>query len=252
MAEFIQQVYDIINNKFQWVNEGQCQGAIRCVMHWDIRHKFYMIESSSYLPRPRRTMGSYWKHLWNKHTEELGIILFFSKENNFSQMNMKNYCRYHEGALDNSSIMVLVNISSEGHVMLPIFSQCLWITANINVRDTVAKLCIEAVAQEKLYIFQLYSASSHMTWKWLTKNFQDVVPNMCFLKFSKWTTLSWLSLRENHPTAHNTKDSLKAIIIKMMAHMNKNYLIQAGSSCQRSKKATPRLKMVLLNNLFVF
>jgi len=88
-----------------------------------------------------------------------------------------------------------------------------------------------------MFSTQQKTAPSHkaqIMQKWMTKNFHDhITPNiwpMSSLDFNPLDYYVWIVVERKvneHP--HNTKNSLKAAIVRIMSNMNKNliHLIQA-------------------------
>lgn len=134
------------------------------------------------------------------------------------------------------TVMVLGVVSNEGHGMPPyFFPQGLRVNAAayIEVLETVVKPWIDSMRSERPYVFQQDSAPSHKamtTQDWMAENLHDhITPNMWppsspdlnLLDYYVWGVVE----RETNKHPHNTIDSFKAAIIRVMTNINKDQLI---------------------------
>lgn len=194
------------------------------------------------------------KRLLNKlkHPVEQGMLWFFSDEKNFDQDQKVN--RRNDRWLCNdpsevptvmhtkfpATVMVLGVVSNEGHVMPPhFFRQGLRVTsaAYIEVLDTVVKPWIDRVRNGRPYIFQQDSAPAHKaqnTQEWLADHFYDHItpnlwppnsPDLNPLDYYVWGVVE----RDVNKHPHNTKDSLKASIVRVMDNIDEDHLKRACS-----------------------
>lgn len=140
-----------------------------------------------------------------------------------------------------ASVMVLGVVSSEGHIMPPhFFQQGLRLNAAgyNEVLETVVKPWIDRVCDGRPYVFQQDSAPAHkavVTQDWMAANLHDhITPNMWPpnspdlnpLDYYMWGVVE----RETNQRSHNTTDSLKAAITRVMSKINKDHVMRA---CQR-------------------
>ena len=139
-----------------------------------------------------------------------------------------------------ATIMVLGVVSNEGHVMPPyFFPQRLRMNATtyIEILEAVMKPWIDSVHGERPYV-QQDSAPSHesmTTQDWMSENLHDhITPNMWSpsspdlnpLDYYVWGVVK----RETNKHPHNTLDSLRAAITRVMTYMDEDHLIRA---CKR-------------------
>lgn len=129
-------------------------------------------------------------------------------------------------------------MSNEGHVIAPKFiPQGLNTTTYIKVLDTLGKPWIKQIAQAKLYAFQQDSTHFHivhMTMDQIAKNV-----HYCHSQNVIWfESTSEVSFRGRE--ASNTKDSLKTVVMDIMAIMNEHHLKLAWSHSQSSFNNYPQ------------
>ena len=180
------------------------------------------------------------------------MLWFYSDEKNFDQDQKINRQNDRWLCADSSdvphvmypkfpaTVMVLGVVSNEGHVMPShFFPQGLRMNAAayIEVLEAVVKPWIDSMHGERLYVFQ-DSASSHkaMTMQdWMSENLHDhITPNMWSpsspdlnpLDYYVWGVVK----RETNKHPHNTLDSLRAAITRVMTYMDEDHLIRA---CKR-------------------
>ena len=94
---------------------------------------------------------------------------------------------------------------------------------------------------ERPYVFQQVSAPSHKTMTtqdWMSENLHDhITPSVCLnssadlnpLYYYVWDVVE----RETNKHPHNTLDSFRAAITRLMTHMDKDRLIRA---CKRFRE----------------
>ena len=92
------------------------------------------------------------------------------------------------------------------------------------------KPCIDSMRGERPYVFQQDSAPSHKamtTQDWMSENLHDHItpntwppssPDLNPLDYYVWVVVE----RETNKHSHNTLDSLKAAITRVMTHMDKH------------------------------
>ena len=232
------------------------EGTIRNVVHKDIRYKSYVLRKGHFMSekvKENRLIRS--KRLLNKikNPAEKDVIWFFSDEKNFDQDQKVNRRNDRWLCSDPSevprvmhtkfpaTVMVLGVVSNEGHVMPPhFFPQGLRVnsTAYIEVLKTVVKPWIDTVCNGRPYVFQQDSAPSHKaqtTQEWMADNFHDHItpniwppssPDLNPLDYYVWSIVE----KEVNEHPHNTKESLKDSIVRVMSNMNTDHLILA---CKR-------------------
>ncbi|CAB3226072.1 unnamed protein product [Arctia plantaginis] len=140
--------------------------------------------------------------------------------------------------------MVLGVVSNEGHVMPPhFFSHGLRVNAAAYTEGlkTVVKPWIDRVRGERPYVFQQDSAPSHKamtTQDCMSENLHDHItpnlwppssPDLNPLDFYVWGVVE----RDTSKHPHNTLESLKATITRVMTQMNKDHLLRA---CRRFRQ----------------
>ncbi|CAB3237907.1 unnamed protein product [Arctia plantaginis] len=143
-----------------------------------------------------------------------------------------------------ATVMVLGVMSNEGHVMPPhFFSHELRVNAAPYTEGlkTVVKPWIDRARGERPYVFQQDSAPSHKamtTQDCMSENLHDHItpnlwppssPDLNPLDFYVWSVVE----RDTNKHPHNTLESLKATITRVMTQMNKDHLLRA---CRRFRQ----------------
>ena len=260
--EFVQRVQNIIDESPQKSMRSIAkdlnvsEATIRRTCHEDLRYKSYVMKRGQFISettKENRLVRS--KRLVSKlkHPAEQDILWFFSDEKNFDQDQKVNRRNDRWLCADPSevprvmhtkfpaTVMVLGVVSNEGHVMPPhFFTQGMKINAAayIEVLSTVVKPWIDTVRNGRPYIFQQDSAPAHKaqrTQEWLADNFHDHItpnlwppssPDLNPLDYYVWGVVE----RDVNKHPHNTKDSLKASIVRVMQDIDEDHLKLA---CQR-------------------
>ena len=229
------------------------EGTIRNVVHENMGYKSYALKKGQFLSqkmKENRLLKS--KLLLNKFKDPAtqDLVWFFSDEKNFDQdqkVNRRNDRWLCEDSSEvpivmlnkfPASVMVLGVVSSEGHVMPPhFFAKGLKVNSAvyIEVLKTVVKPWIDSVRNGRLYVFQQDSAPSHkarLTQEWMAENFNDHVtpdtwppnsPDLNPLDYYVWGVVE----KEVNEHFHNTLDSLKATILRVMSNMSQDHLVKA-------------------------